>query len=166
MIAIPAKLRGRASLLRAALCCASALALAGCGKTDDFGPPDIRFGQDTCHACGMIIEDDRYAAAVVTQGGDGEVERQAFDDAGEMLEFKPAGGVTIARRYVRDVATRRWVDSDAATFVKAPDLQTPMGSGIVAYADPAAARAWATEHGGTVLTASNAAPAAAPAAAK
>ena len=137
---------------RVVFCFAASLALAGCNKGEELGPPDIHFGQDTCHACGMIIEDDRYAAAVVTQGASGEVERQAFDDAGEMLEFKPAAGATSVRRYVRDAATRRWVDSDAATYVKVPDLQTPMGSGIAAYADAAAARAFASQHGGTVLT--------------
>ena len=154
MIAANAHSRRRAFLLRALLGCASALALAGCGKTDDLSPPDIHFGQDTCHACGMIIEDDRYAAAVVSLNASGDVERHAFDDAGEMLEFKPAAGATSVRRYVRDAGTRQWVDAGRATFVKAPDLQTPMGSGVAAYADAGAARAFASQHGGTVLTAS------------
>jgi copper chaperone NosL len=133
------------------LYCAAALFAAGCGKGDDVGPPDIHFGQDTCHACGMIIEDDRYAAAVVTESAGGEVERQSFDDAGEMLEFQPPAGATKVRRYVRDAATRRWLDADSATLVKTRDLQTPMGSGVAAYADPAAARATIEAHGGEVL---------------
>jgi copper chaperone NosL len=140
------------------LYCAAALLTAGCGKTDDLGPPDIHFGQDTCHACGMIIEDDRYAAAVVTVAGDGAVEHQVFDDAGEMLESQPPPGARAVRRYVRDAATRQWVDAARATFVRARNLQTPMGSGIAAYGDPAAARAAADAHGGDIL-APNPAPA-------
>jgi copper chaperone NosL len=151
VIATLANSRPRTFLLRAALYCAAALALAGCGKTDDFGPPDIHFGQDTCHACGMIIEDDRYAAAAVFVTPTGDVERQSFDDAGEMLEFQPPAGTTNLHRYVRDASTRHWLDATTATFVKAPDLQTPMGSGIAAYSDPATARAFADTHKGTLL---------------
>jgi copper chaperone NosL len=140
------------------LYCAAALFAAGCGKGDDVGPPDIHFGQDTCYACGMIIEDDRYAAAVVVVTGDGVVERQVFDDAGEMLESQPPPGARDVRRYVRDAATRQWVDAARATFVRTRHLQTPMGSGIAAYADPAAARTALNAHGGDIL-APNPAPA-------
>jgi len=131
----------RASVAGFALSCASALALAGCGGADDLGPPEIRFGQDTCHACGMIIEDERYAAAIVRLTPHGGVEREVFDDVGEMLESAPdTAGAGTVRRYVRDSATRQWLDAGRATFIKAPGLQTPMGSGIAAYADRDAAR--------------------------
>jgi len=143
--------RRPAFVVRLALYCASALLAAGCGKGDDIGPPDIHFGQDTCHACGMIIEDDRYAAAVVTVTADGAVERQVFDDAGEMLESQPPSGARDVRRYVRDAATRQWVDAARATFVRARGLQTPMGSGIAAYADPASAHAAVDAHGGDIV---------------
>jgi copper chaperone NosL len=139
-------------LARLTLACAAAVALAGCGTGDDLGPPDIHFGQDTCHACGMIIEDDRYAAAVVTVTAAGDIERRLFDDVGEMLEAAPPAGARSVRRYARDAATRRWLDADKATFAKTRDLPTPMGSGIAAYADPAAARAAIDAHGGSLLT--------------
>jgi copper chaperone NosL len=143
--------RARAFLTRLTLSCAAAIALAGCGGGDDLGPPEIHFGQDTCHACGMIIEDDRYAAAVVSLNASGDLERHAFDDAGEMLEAAQPAGAKTVRRYVRDASTRQWVDADKATFAKTRDLHTPMGSGIAAYADPAAARAAVEAHGGSVL---------------
>jgi nitrous oxide reductase accessory protein NosL len=136
------------------LCLALAplLMLTGCSKTEDAGPPEIHFGQDTCQACGMIIQDERYAAAVVTVSAGGSVEKHAFDDIGEMLEFAPPQGAQQVRRYVREVTTRQWLDASRATLVKSTQVQTPMGSGIVAYGDAQAARVAAKAHGGTVIT--------------
>jgi copper chaperone NosL len=143
-------------LLCFALACAPLLAISGCGKPEeDLGPPQIRFGQDTCHACGMIIEDERYAAAVVTIGGNGITEKHAFDDIGEMLEFVAPAASRTERRYVRDASTRKWVDAATACFVKTSDLKTPMGSGIAAYADLQIAQAAMAIHGGGVIIARN-----------
>ena len=124
-------------------------AVSGCGKPEGLGPPEIRLGQDTCHECGMAITDERYAAAVVVDQ-DGVVERFLFDDAGEMLSFAAPAGKP-ARWYVRDAATRQWVEAGAATFVKAEKLETPMGSGIAAYASAETAARVAKEHGGEVM---------------
>jgi nitrous oxide reductase accessory protein NosL len=145
------KMRTVTLCLALALAPAPLLMLSGCAKTEDAGPPEIRFGQDTCQACGMIIEDERYAAAVVTIGAGGVVEKRAFDDVGEMLEFAPPQGAQEVKRYVRDVTTRQWLEADRATLVKSTQVQTPMGSGIVAYRDPQAARDTAKAHGGTVV---------------
>jgi copper chaperone NosL len=128
------------------------MSLIGCAKTEDIGPPEIRLGQDTCQACGMIIEDERFAAAVVTSAG-GVVEKRAFDDIGEMLEFKAPSGASIVHRYVRDAATKQWLDADKATFVKLRDLTTPMGSGIAAYADAEGAKSAIRAHGGELVSA-------------
>jgi nitrous oxide reductase accessory protein NosL len=133
------------------LALAPLLMLTGCPKTEDAVPPEIRFGQDTCQACGMIIEDERYAAAVVIVSAGGTVEKHAFDDIGEMLEFAPPQGTQDARRYVRDVTTRQWLEANRATLVRSSQVQTPMGSGIVAYGDAEAARAAAKAHGGAVF---------------
>lgn len=127
------------------------MSIVGCAKTEDVGPPEIRLGQDTCQACGMIIEDERYAAAVVTRSGD-VVEKRAFDDIGEMLEFKTPSGATVVHRYVRDAGTKQWLDADKATFVKLRDLTTPMGSGIAAYADSQGAESAIRAHGGELVS--------------
>jgi nitrous oxide reductase accessory protein NosL len=131
------------------------MTISGCGRhdEDDLAPPQIRFGQDTCRACGMIIEDERYAAAVVTVDGNGVAEKHAFDDIGEMLEFKAPTGTAAERRYVREASTRKWLELTNATLVKMSDLQTPMGSGIAAYADAQSAQAAIAGHGsGTIVT--------------
>ena len=128
------------------------MTLVGCAKPEDVGPPEIRLGQDTCQACGMIIEDERYAGAVVTKSGD-VVEKHAFDDIGEMLEFKAPAGSTVVHRYVRDAGTKQWLEADRATFVKLRDLTTPMGSGIAAYGDAEGAKSAIRAHGGEVVSA-------------
>ena len=57
--------------------------LAGCGgESATAGPPEISYGRDTCHRCGMIVSDERYAAALVATDGTTRV----FDDIGEMVE--------------------------------------------------------------------------------
>ena len=47
-----------------------AAALAGCGKTDLSRPPKILYGRDVCVQCRMIIQDERFASAVITQEGE------------------------------------------------------------------------------------------------
>jgi copper chaperone NosL len=126
------------------------MSMMGCAKTEDVGPPEIRLGQDTCQACGMIIEDERFAAAIVTSAG-GVVEKRSFDDIGEMLEFKTPSGATVVHRYVRDAGTKQWLDAEKATFVKLRDLTTPMGSGIAAYGDAEGAKLAIRAHGGELL---------------
>ena len=138
--------------IRAALATAVFLLVAGCAKPDYPGPPEIRFGQDTCHACGMIIHDERYAAAIVTTDPDGIVEKHVFDDIGEMLQFIPPANSKTLHRYVRDASTKQWIDAGKATLVKLPDLTTPMGSGIAAYADPQSANTAIRAHSGSIFT--------------
>lgn len=117
--------------------------VSGCGKSAELTPPDIHFGQDTCHACGMILEDERYASAVVVATPDEQTQTFLFDDPGEMLAFTPPASASQTVWYVRDAGTKKWLDATKATFVQADKLQTPMGSGIAAYAtkEPAATAA-------------------------
>jgi copper chaperone NosL len=102
------------------------------------GPPMLRFGQDRCDACGMIISDPRYAAAARRAD---EVWR--FDDIGCLLGHAGPGLATgQTAGYVHDAETHEWLDAKAATFVRSAQIRTPMGFGIAAYATPeAAARA-------------------------
>jgi copper chaperone NosL len=126
-----------------------AATLSGCGSNPGAAPPEIRVNQDTCHECGMIISDARHAAAIMA-ARDGMEEQYLFDDTGEMFEFQLPPGATGARRYVHDFTTGQWIDADTAHFVEAPDLRTPMGTGIVAYATAEAAGAAAARHNGRI----------------
>jgi copper chaperone NosL len=124
-----------------------ALLLWGCSQEPQDGPPEVRYGQDECVLCGMILSDQRHVAALrVTQ--DGEQRDLLFDDIGDMLEYERDNApLEVKRRFVHDFETRQWVDADNAAFVQSERFHTPMGSGIVAFADEARGSARATQAG-------------------
>ena len=55
--------------------------LAGCRPVDLSRPPAVRFGEEACASCRMIISDERFAAALVTATG----EILKFDDIGCLI---------------------------------------------------------------------------------
>lgn len=123
--------------------------LDGCSRQPHDGPPQVRYGQDECATCGMILSDERHAAALRTVV-DGETRDVLFDDIGDMLEYEQANpSLKAIRRYVHDFETRQWIDAAHSTFVRDEKVHTPMGSGILAYADEARARA--RQSGGQLL---------------
>ena len=114
---------------------------AGCSREAGDGPPQVRYGQDECALCGMIVSDERHAAALRAVV-DGETRDLLFDDVGDMVEYEQENSsVKAVRRYVHDFETRRWVDAEQAKFVQDDKVHTPMGSGILAFADEMRARA-------------------------
>ncbi len=101
------------------------------------GPPGIRYGRDRCDACGMIIGDPHFAAA----SREGAVVHR-YDDIGCLVTHSGAALTSgSARGFVHDMVSETWIDPAGATFVRAPEIQTPMGFGLAAYADAGAARA-------------------------
>jgi copper chaperone NosL len=77
------------------------------------------------------------AAGVVAQLVAPGEEPRFFDDIGCLASFlkehpeQPAGAIA----FVVDHRTRTWVRADAAIYTRVPDLDTPMGSHLVAHAD-------------------------------
>jgi copper chaperone NosL len=93
----------------------------------------------------MILSDERCAAAMIVKSGD-EHTALLFDDIGDMIDYeREHAGITVVRRYVHDFETRQWLDTSAATFLRSAQLSTPMGSGIIAFADSNRAKARQTE---------------------
>ncbi len=132
------------------------LLLSACGgaTVDPNTPPEIVYGEDVCQRCGMIISDDRFAAALVVERAANEFESLLFDDAGEMFAFagEDNGQAKIVSWFVHDYTSREWLDATAAWFVLADSLQTPMGFGVAACAHELEARSLAQEWGGEALT--------------
>lgn len=124
--------------------------LAGCGseQADASAPPEINYGRDTCDSCGMIVADERYAAALVAADGTAEI----FDDIGEMMESVRENGLNARRAWVHDWDSREWTDATSATYVRGDPEATPMGTGIVAFATKEGAEAFAAESKGPMLT--------------
>lgn len=146
--------RTAASRSLAALAAALGLALAGgaCGKpADPLAPPAIVYGEDVCDECGMILSDERFAAATVVDGAAGPEPRR-FDDIGDMFSYHRGHGDLVVRRwYVHDLDSLAWLDAETAHFVRGEGIRSPMGSGLAAFATAERAAAYAAEVGGAVV---------------
>ncbi len=105
------------------------LTIAGCGKTDLSQPPKLNYGSDTCAECRMIIQDERFASAVVTAGG----EIIKFDDIGCMQIYQQQHAMPGSRAWVHDLESAEWLDAGSAVIERTPDRVTPMGYGIAAH---------------------------------
>jgi len=137
-----------ASLLLAA----TLVSLAGCSRKTALEPPKVRYGEDPCIHCGMIISDERYAAAsLVELPGEGIVPR-LYDDIGDLIDYeREKPGEAVVKRFVHDAATKAWIDADAAVFTHSPELRTPMVSGIAAFSTRAAAEAFLKDNPGEIV---------------
>ncbi len=120
-------------------------------RADDPGPGPVQVGTDRCPYCSMSVIDARFAAQQVTVTG-----RVHVYDAIECLVDHVAGhgGPDLAAGwcYVADHAgsTRdgaRMLSVHDAAIVHHGRLRTPMGGGLAAFEDEAAAAAFLAERG-------------------
>jgi copper chaperone NosL len=111
------------------------------------GPEPIAWGRDTCAHCRMILSQPGFAGQMRDRQG----RRTRYDDVGCLLRAIAAHG-QAPEAWVEDHAGGGWVPLRAARLVRADALGTPMGSGLVAFAEDAAARDFAARHGGTVAS--------------
>lgn len=131
------------------LMCVAALALAACSGSGEPRPPDIAYGRDMCDQCGMIIDDERFASALVLQDG----KTLIFDDAGEMFAYYGKHQNTaISAWFVHDYASKAWISGEKAYYVVSAQVRSPMGTGVAAFAESAAAEAFRAEVNGKLLT--------------
>lgn len=130
-----------------------AAVLVGCAQgVTALAPPEIRYGQDVCAGCNMVIEGPRFAAAYTHEIGTGNFESLPFDDIGGMVRFSAMHpDHQVVRWWVHDYNTEEWVDGSTAYYVASENIQSPMGFGLAALAQQADAEALAAETGGTVL---------------
>lgn len=127
---------------------AEVLALSGCSGSSPDQPPKIRYGEDMCDECKMLINEARFAAAYITENG----ETRRFDDIGGMFFYHQQHPEPVARYWVHNYRTGAWLRGDQAIFVQSPEIQTPMAYGIVALASHAEAESLAQVKGGKILT--------------
>ncbi len=131
-------------LLYMSLAACAVVLSAGCDDRDLNAPPQLRVGRDECAGCGMLIAEDRCAAAAIVEHG-GVREALVFDDLGCLLDMErdPPERVRFLLRFARDYDARSWIDCESSTFAWTGDsgVHTPMGSGILAFAKSGAADA-------------------------
>jgi copper chaperone NosL len=111
-------------------------------------PPAIRYGEDACDHCQMIINEPRFAASYVTAGR----ETRRFDDIGNMMSHYGKYKEDVAAFWVHDYETEEWLAAEEAYFVVSRKIYTPMGHGIIALDDAERAASLAIEHEGQVVT--------------
>jgi copper chaperone NosL len=118
-----------------ALLAASSL-LGGCGKADLSRPPSLRFGEEACAFCRMIISDERFAAALTTASGD----VLKFDDVGCLIKHEEKRLRPDTFYWVCNFQGKGWLNAQAAIFVHSPSIVSPMNHGLAALPDiPSAA---------------------------
>lgn len=111
----------------------SLLVLAACGGAAE-GPAPLDTKNEACAWCRMSVSDLRYAAQLTAPGR----EPKFFDDDGCLREWLKAPreeGPWTA--WVTDHRTKEWVRAKNALFTHDPSIQTPMNSGLVAWANAA-----------------------------
>ena len=125
------------------------LLTAACGGAAASGPPEINYGRDICIECNMIISEARFASAYRSADGSERI----FDDVGGMiLHGRETGELEDATAWVHDFETEEWVEATEAFFVPTRSVASPMGHGILAFADQARAEAFAADLDGEAIT--------------
>ncbi len=124
------------------------LLLTACGSEVESGPPEINYGRDICIECGMIIDDPRFAAGYRSADG---VEKTFDDLGGLILHARDARELEGARVWVSDFENQILIDADTAHYVPTLGVVSPMGHGILAFADRSQAEEVASDLAGEVI---------------
>ncbi len=109
------------------------LFFSACSKDTEIKPAEIKYGQDVCVACSMIISEKKYSAQYILT--DGKVTK--FDDIGCMIDYLKQTKNELDRVpavFVRDYNSNNWINAKNAHFFQSNKITTPMGHGIVAFA--------------------------------
>ena len=101
------------------------LLIAGCGSQNNV-IPRIRYGEETCDRCRMIISEKRFAAAYRTESG----ALRKFDDLGCAALHQKEQGEMAAQFWGFDYEETDWLDVKQAFLIHSSELLTPMGYGI------------------------------------
>ena len=110
--------------------------------------PRIRYGEETCDRCRMIISERRFASAYRTNDN---ILRK-FDDLGCAVLHRAEQDEQIQQFWAYDYEETAWLDKAQAFFVHSKDLLTPMGYGIVALKTETEARRLMENTNGRIVT--------------
>lgn len=120
--------------------------ILACGKSE-VKPVDL-YKEDICAYCKMAISDRMFAGEIVKEDG----EAFKFDDLGCLRAFvRKEGGPKGMRLFFRAMEKDEWIKAESATLVKATMIQSPMGSGMIAFSERKNAEDFAKRHGGQLV---------------
>lgn len=120
------------------------LVTAACSspQTEQPQPPEIQYGLDLCDACGMTIDDPRFASATLLKDG----AYRKFDDIGDMIVYHmDHPDQQVSAWFVHDHDSEEWLRAEEAFYVVSTEIESPMGHGIFAFATQQAAENYAGE---------------------
>jgi copper chaperone NosL len=112
------------------------------------GPEPIAYGRDTCASCRMHMSQPGFAGEM--RDADGTLTK--YDDVGCLIRAIVATHREVPEAWVEDHAGGGFVPLLSAKLARSEETSTPMGSGLVAFADESAARIYAEAHGARVMT--------------
>lgn len=108
----------------------SLLLLVGCSEKE-YTPKEVSTESDVCEVCNMSISHINYAGQIVFKNNDHVV----FDDIGCLMEYIIDNGEDdIGAAFIKDEATKNWVNVKEATYVYDANFWTPMNYGVLAFA--------------------------------
>ena len=112
------------------------------------GPEPIAYGRDACASCRMLLSRPGFAGEL--RAPDGMLTK--YDDVGCLLRALATAHHEIPEAWVEDHAGGGFVSLLSAYVVRGPSDETPMGSGLVAFAAADAAEAYGAAHAARVMT--------------
>jgi copper chaperone NosL len=127
----------------------TALLLLGACET---GPREITVGAEECSHCRMIVSEDRFAAQVRTEQGRTHV----FDSIECLVEYvqdaERQQGEQFSGMWVSNfLDPGSWLEARQAYYLQSPELRSPMGLNLSAYATEGDLHAHRSEFGGEVF---------------
>lgn len=136
--------------MRVGLIAALTLVLQACTASAP-APAQVDVRHDACAECRMTVSNIRFASQLVAPGE----EPRVFDDIGCLAAYLRDHAVLPANTlaYVADHRTGEWVTASSAVFTRAPGIETPMGSHVVAHASAGSRDADARVRGGAAVAA-------------
>jgi NosL len=112
------------------------------------GPEPIVYGRDACASCRMHVSRPGFGGEL--RDHDGTLTK--YDDVGCLVRAILGSHRDVPEAWVEDHSGGGFVPLLSAHLVDAEPAATPMGSGLVAFADVEAAREYARAHGARVLS--------------
>ena len=131
---MPTRALARTPSLTFTLMLTLALMVPACGGNATLSPATLTVGQEPCRSCRMTISSMQTAAQIAAPGE----EALFFDDIGCLRDYLRGHHTLLSHVaiFVADHRTGSWTHARNATYVRAPAQDTPMGSHLLAFADP------------------------------
>lgn len=111
--------------------------ISACASSE-LGPVEL-YPEDSCAQCRMAVSDPAFASQIIT--ADNDVFK--FDDLGCLENYRKKNPeLNVRATFVSDYEKQIWLPFEQSVIVKT-GVNTPMGSGKLAFADSSRAAAFA-----------------------